>query len=120
MNIETNKPVVVINIPKICVPAETAEVFLQAANRFLADIQDEMIEKYKSGGLKFDNKYYNSEFIPSVTQANTYSDILDMRVDVTQYDKYVLIQTDDYVESSEVYKIWHPDFVEKEETEDEE
>ena len=120
MNIETNKPIVVIDIPRFCVPADTAEVFIQAANRFRADIKEEMIEKYKSQKLKFDNIYYRREFIPFVAETNSYSDILDMKVDVTQYDKYVSAKTNNYVTDDEVYTIWHPELEEQEETEDEE
>lgn len=120
INIETSKSVVVIDIPRFCVPVETAEVFIQAASRFMADIQEEMVEKYKSQRLKFDNKYHKGEFIPTVTETNSYSDILDMKVDVTQYDKYVSIKTDNYVTDAQVYKIWHPELAEEEETEDEE
>ena len=120
MNMRKNKSIVVIDIPKFCVPADTAEVFIQAANRFMADIKEEMIEKYKSQKLKFYNKYYNREIIPFVVETNSYSDILDMKVDVTQYDKYVSAKTDNYVSDEEVYKIWYPELVEQEENEDEE
>lgn len=120
MNIETNKSIVVIDIPRFCVPADTAEVFIQAANRFMADIKEEMIEKYKSQKLKFDNRYHRRELIPFVAETNSYSDILDMKVDVTQYDKYVSAKTDNYVNNEQVYEIWHQELEEKEETEHEE
>ena len=86
----------------------------------MADIKEEMIEKYKSQKLKFDTKYYNREIIPFVAETNSYSDILDMKVDVTQYDKYVSAKTNNYFTNEQVYEIWHQELEEQEETEDEE
>ena len=116
MQIVENSPVVVIDIPRFCVPSEDADIFIQAANRFLAEIQDEMVEKFKSKRLKYDNRYTHSKFIPTVEETNSYSDILDMKVDVEQFDKYVGIDSEEERPSSDaVFQLWNPDYTEQEE-----
>lgn len=117
MQIVNDNPVVVINIPRFCVPAEQADEFIQAANRFWASTLNTIINNGEANRLEYNNHYANGEFIPTVIKKNTYTDILTSNVEVEQLDKYIEISQDEkYVNSADIYKMWHPEVEDGEES----
>lgn len=122
MQINRDNPVVVIDIPRFCVPAEYADIFVQGANKFWAQTQNAIVDICEHKRLEYDNHYTNGEFIPTVKKIDSYTGVLNKVVDVEQLDKYVEIDSDEkYTNSSKVYELWHPEVKNEvqEETEEE-
>ena len=120
MQINKDNPVVVIDIPRFCVPVEDAEHYIMLANKFWNDIKNTMVEG--SVRLEYDNHYTNGDFIPTVKKVKSYTGVLNKVVDVEQLDKYVEIDPEEkYTNSSKVYELWHPEVENEvqEETEEE-
>lgn len=110
MQIEETKSMVIIDIPRICVPAENAELFIRTANQFWAETKDEMMRLYGSKRFEYDNKYVNGEFIPTIAVINSYSGVLDKKVDVEQLDIYVKLESDErYGMNTEINALWNSD-----------
>lgn len=119
MQIINDNPVVVINIPRFCVPAEQADEFVMMANKFYNDVKNTMIQRDEANRLEYDNHYTKGEFIPTVIKKNTYTDILTSNVEVEQLDKYIEISQDEkYVNSADIYKMWHPEVEDGEESQE--
>ena len=104
MKIVKNKSVVVIDIPRICIPVDNAKSFVQAAEEFWSQTKQAIIEAQGSKNLKFDYYYSEGELIPVVRESNSYSDILDGYVSVSQIDKYVLKEEGDL--NNEISEKW--------------
>lgn len=122
MQINRDNSVVVIDIPRFCVPAEDADIYIQMSNKFWNDIKNVMLDISQQKRLEYDNHYTNGEFIPTVRKVNSYTDVLNRVINVEQLDKYVEIGPDEkYVNSADVYKTWHPEVENEiqEETEEE-
>ena len=112
MRIEEEKSVVVISIPRFCVPKRDAAQFIKAANEYWADTVEEMLSSYGPNVLKYDNKYIENEFIPTVKRNNSYSGILDEKIDVKQFDRYVELESDSdgsYMNQDKIHSLWHPE-----------
>lgn len=110
MQIEENNAMVIIDIPRFCVPAKDAEVFIRTANQFWADTVDEMLRNFESKRFEYDNKYVNGQFIPTVREIVSYSNCASTSIDVEQLDKYVKLDADEkYGKNDEIYNLWYPD-----------
>ena len=119
MQINNDNSVVIISIPRLCVPAEQADEFVMMANKFHNDIKNTMIQIDDANRLEYDSYYTNGEFIPAVKKVNSYTGVLNQVVDVEQLDKYIEIGPDEkYVNSADVYKLWHPEVEDGEESQE--
>lgn len=105
MKIEKESPVVVITIPRITVPKQFAQEFISLAIKFFNDVQISQVEN-ELANIKYDSRYCDGDFIPTVQCGNSYTGALNQIIDVQQIDKYVLLEDDKYVHCSEIQMLW--------------
>lgn len=114
MKLVNDESVVVIDIPRFCVPVEYAPEFIQKANDYFAGVRNLMLTYNGKNIVDYDTHYVNGEFIPLVKQFNSYSDVLNEHIRVTQVDKYVSVDTEEKLEYSAIEQLWNPKLVEEE------
>lgn len=107
MQIE-EKSVVIITVPRIVVPARLASEYLQMANKFYNDVKNTLLEDLDRRQLTYDNRYCSGNFIPTIKETNSYTDILRSYVDVEQVDKYIKFDDKDtnYISNEQVEEMW--------------
>ena len=108
MQINKDNPVVVIDIPRFCVPVEDAEHYILIANKMWNDIKNTMISN--SIRLEYDFHFVQGEYIPIILKDNSYTGILNEVVRVKQVDKYVEIDPEEEcIDRTKIYELWHPE-----------
>lgn len=107
MKLQTEEPVVVIEMPRICVEKDDADNYIMMFNKFWNDICQTIIQDYGGERYEYDTRYCNGEVIPTIKHICSYSDILDKNIDIKQIDEYVEIdEKDGYVSGERVEKCW--------------
>ena len=119
MKIIEKEPVVIIDVPRFCVSKEDADEFIKIYCNFWENVQSEMIDINGSNRFIFDNRYVKGDFIPTVRQVSSYTNVLSPSIRVEQVDKYVLLDENEHTPySEELEQIWYPESNEKEDNDE--
>ncbi len=89
---------VLIEMPKLAVPKDLAEHYLNFINKICNDITNMQVQDFCDGDVvyKYENVYVNGEFYPVVCKRTNFENILNIfRPVVTHYDKFVEVEGED-------------------------
>ena len=110
----TDKTMVLIDIPRFCVPVKEADEFLQMAIKFWNDVKITMIES-KIKRIKYDTYYAEGNLIPTIKFQDSYTDILGDYVNVDELNSYIELNVSDkYIDKEEILQLWNPESKEEE------
>ena len=116
---------VVIEMPKIVVPEHLAEHYLKFINKVCSDLTNYQVTDFCDDDVvyKIENVYGNGKLYPVACKRTNFEDILNIyRPNVTQYDKFVELESDSYYSyKDEIVKLYEqilePDVQEEQENE---